>query len=269
MEMVFNPWWLPELIGRRISGGVLYLREVFALFYLALRSVWTEGILARKGLRLVGRITFNQLRFTGYDALPRISFTAFTFGSIVVIQAVDFLGMWTSLEDLYHIITLIIVREVSPIIIALILIGRSCTAISTELANMKLNREVEALTSMGINLEYFIVLPRLVGFVVSVVSLVVYFNIVALVGGYAAAELAGKMPISFSVIRLLESVGAKDLFVTLLKGGIFGAIIAVVGCHHGFSVGISFREVPQVTTKAVVNAMVMCFVVNTVISISV
>ena len=165
-----------------------------------------------------------------------------------------------------NLLVVIIVREVGPLVTALIVIARSGTAVASELGNMRVNREIEALEVMGINPLSYIVFPRLVGGVISVVCLAFYFNAVALFGGFIVARTVNEMSFSFFAESLANAVTIEDVGLFLLKNGFSGVIIFVVSCYQGMLVKQSSHEVPQVTTKAVLNSVIYVVTFNLIVT---
>lgn len=127
---------------------------------------------------------------------------------------------------------------------------------------MRANREIEALESLGINPLSFIVFPRIVGGVISVVCLSMYFILIALIGGFVVTKLLQDMPFNFYVDSLTRAVASEDLGLFILKNSFSGMIIFVVSCYQGLSVQRSPTEVPIVTTQAVVKSIIYVIVFN-------
>ncbi|HMR78679.1 MAG TPA: ABC transporter permease, partial [Polyangiaceae bacterium] len=169
-------------------------------------------------------------------------------------------------EMLGTILVAVVVRELAPLVTAIVVTGRSGTAIATELGNMKANSEVAALASMGIDPAHYIVLPRLIGATVSVLVLTVYFAFVAILGGYAVSLLIASP--SFTAIQAGASrtLMLADLPLFLAKAGGLGALVGWLPCHYGLSVKSSPTEVPQQASRAVVRCMGACVAYNLVVT---
>lgn len=159
-----------------------------------------------------------------------------------------------------------ILREAGPLLVALVVIARSGTAVASEVGNMRANREIEALESMGINPLSFIVFPRVLGGIISVLGLAFYFNFIALIGGYAVTRFFQDLPLAFYTDSLMRALTKEDVLIFLLKNGFSGMIIFVVCCYQGLSVKRSPHEVPQVTTQAVVNSIIFVVVFNLIVT---
>jgi phospholipid/cholesterol/gamma-HCH transport system permease protein len=209
-----------------------------------------------------------QIYFTGYEALSIVGIISLALGVVLISQIFSELLAQFGLESyLERMIFQILSRELIPLILALVIIGRSGNAISTELSNMKLNREIETLEVLGINTDYLIVLPRIIGMTIAFMCLSLYSNIIAIFGGYLMSDFSFIFNPEIWIVRVLSNFRIEDILISVLKSGIFGAIISLITSFHGFSVEKSFTEVPKVATKAVVNSMVFCFCINVVITI--
>lgn len=239
--------------GRSVIAVARYTVEVFLMTYLSVRAAIFDQA---QGLRAVVRVISAQIYFTGWEAMPLVTALALACGGIVVMQASAQLSLLGNADMVGNLMVVIVVREVGPLLTALLVIARSGTAVASELGNMRVNREIEALESLGINPLSYIVFPRLVGGIVSVICLAFYFDAIALFGGFALTRLLHDMPLEFYAASLARAIGPEDAGLFIVKNAFSGAVIFVVACRQGMSVKQSPHEVPQVTTKAVVNSVI-------------
>lgn len=223
------------------------------MIYLSFRAAIYDQ---SQGLRTVFGVVSAQIYFTGWQAMPLITVLALATGGIIILQSSLQLSLLGGASMVGDLLVVIIVREVGPLITALIVIARSGTAVASEIGNMRVNREIEALEAMGINPLSYIVFPRILGGVISVLCLAFYFNAIALAGGYMVTRMIHDMPLSFYVDSLAQAIEMEDIGLFLLKNSFSGFFIFVVSCYQGFLVKQSSHEVPQVTTKAVVNSII-------------
>jgi phospholipid/cholesterol/gamma-HCH transport system permease protein len=246
-------------LGRRVINVVHYTLQVMQMVYLAFRAaVYDQS----QGFRTIFSVISAQVYFTGWQAMPLITVLALAAGGITIIQSSAQLSMLGSASMVGNLLVVIIVRELGPLMTALVVIARSGTAVASEVGNMRVNREIEALESMGINPLSYIVFPRILGGVISVLCLAFYFNVVALLGGFTVTRLINDMPFAFYLDSLVNAFAIEDVWLFLLKNGFSGMIIFVVSCYQGMLVQQSPHEVPQVTTKAVVNSIIYCVSFN-------
>ena len=250
-------------LGARARGALIALGDVAALAWLGLRSL---PDLAGPAFRVVSQVTVRQIFFTGNQALPLTGLIAFLIGAIVVIQAITRLpglGVEAFAGDL---LVVAVMRELGPVIAAVIVIGRSGTAIAAEMATMRLRGEVADLETMGIDPVPYLFLPRLVGTIVALFSLMIYFDLLAVAGGYAALGMQTTAPFSTFLGNVAHSLKGPDLALLPIKAILFGGMIAVFACHRGLSVEASPTEIPQAATRAVVLSLVGIFVADYVLA---
>lgn len=251
-------------MGRKVMAPVEYTAEVFLMIYLSFRAAFFDQA---QGLRTILTVVSAQIYFTGFQALPLISVLALASGSIVILQASSNLSLLGGGSVLGDLMVAIIVRELAPLLTALIVIARSGTAVASEIGNMRVNREIEALEAMGIDPLSYVVFPRLLGGIVSVICLSVYFVLISCLGGYVVSNLLHALPFSFYADSLAHGFASADVGLFFLKNTFSGAIIFMICCYQGLLVKNSPHEVPQVTTKAVVNSVIYVVLFNMTVTI--
>jgi phospholipid/cholesterol/gamma-HCH transport system permease protein len=131
---------------------------------------------------------------------------------------------------------------------------------------MKVNRELDALEVMGIDPLSYVVFPRLAGGVISVFCLAIYFNLIAIVGGYFLTIFFHEMDFWYFMNLIFDATEKQDIWMFIVKNLFSGAMIFVIACKQGLSVKRSPHEVPQVTTQAVVKSMIYVVGFNVLIS---
>lgn len=248
-----------DQLGRIITKNLEYTVRVCMMAYLSLRAAIKDPA---QGMRTIVSVISAQIYFTGWQALPLMSVLAIASGSIVILQASSQFNLLGGTEMVGKLIVVVLIRELIPLVTALVVIARSGTAVASEVGNMRTNREIEALEAIGINPMSFIVFPRLLGGVISVVCLAFYFAMIAILGGFAATKLLIDIPFSFYFDSISQALAVEDLWLFLLKNIFGGMIIFVVSCYQGLSVGRSPTEVPVATTKAVMNSIIYVVVFN-------
>jgi len=253
-----------ESLGGWVRGRFFIFFNLSTLLYLTCKELIAER---EKGFSLVFEITLRQIFFTGVEALKVVTLVSLTLGTIVIVQSGSQMEVLGGINFIVTILVVVIIRELGPLLTAFIVIGRSGTAIATELGNMIVAHELEAIRAMGVNPVYFIVAPRIIGVTIAVICLTIYFNAVALLGGFIISKLT--LPITLPVFlrELMASLTATDLAFGLLKSIIFGLLIALTCTYHGLTVRYSPIEVPQVATRAVVSAILFCFIGNALLTL--
>ncbi len=250
--------------GRKTVEGVAYVAAVLDLGVRAFRELFS---LARRGRGEAFRVIASQILFTGVDALPVVGAIALMLGLIIIIQAGITLPQVGAGAFLAKIIELTVVHELGPLITAFIVIWRSGTAICTELGNMQVGQEIAALEAMGISLIRFLVMPRVAGMIVAMVCLTIYFDFIAIVGGFLVAKVHLTIPVLVYLEEIQDALTVSDVLITVIKSVLFGFTIAVICCHHGLSVVGATTEVPQQTTRAMLNTVTVCLVLDIIVSV--
>lgn len=251
-------------LGKNFIRQLDYLGGVAGLLVFSIiEKIFGE----KRGNKIVNQILIKQIYFTGWQALFIISIIALLFGVVIIIQTTSQLAKFGAEELIGKILIITLLRELGPLLTAIIIIGRSTTAIATEIGNMNVAHEIEALESMGIDTLKYIMYPRLVGAIIATFSLTIYFATVGIAGGILLASLKLTIPVSKFFNYLFSNLKPVDLIVTILKSIVFGAIIATIPVYHGFKIRMSSTEVPQAATKAVVNSLIYVFIFNLIITI--
>jgi len=208
-----------------------------------------------------------QIYFTGFKALSIISLISLAIGALIIIQGVDILPQFGQGKLIYQILTTIITRELGPILTAFIVIARSGTAIATEIGNMIINHQIEAYIAVGIKPIGYLVVPRVLGVVISMLLLTIYFNFVGLIASFFVTQIFQTIRIEEYFRNLMSVLTIKDILTSLLKSIAFGVIISSVATYHAFQVKVSSTEVPVVVIKAVGQGFVLCIIVNVIITL--
>ncbi len=213
------------------------------------------------------RIVVRQVFFTGFQALSLISAIAAFVGATFVLQ-VQLLSGALNTEMGGKILVAVMLRELAPLVTAIVVTGRSGTAIATELGNMKVNEEILALSSLGIDPMRFIVQPRIIGCVVSVLVLTVYFGVVAIGAGYLVGLSLGGVGLDNMQAGFTQALSPADLPLFLAKGLTLGIIVGLLSCHFGLQAEGSPTEVPRCASHAVVMTLLACVAFNALITLT-
>jgi phospholipid/cholesterol/gamma-HCH transport system permease protein len=245
-------------IGRT---GARQLSVLGGLARFVLRTVRAATRLTRAGRWVMLRVLINQIRFTALQAIGLVAFLAAILAFLVISQSVRQLGRFGAVNNLGTIMVVAVIRELGPLLTALIVVSRSGTAIAAEMATNRVMGEVTALEAMGIDPYIYLVLPRMLGAIVSVATLMVLFDAVALTSGYVGAATSGMSLTRYTGI-VLATLSAKDVWLTLAKGVCFGSAVAVFCSYHGLAVKAGPTEIPQAVTRGVVSAIVAIFILS-------
>jgi phospholipid/cholesterol/gamma-HCH transport system permease protein len=255
----------PGLLERVGAQAVGSYRIVTGLFDTLLAAIGSNFVPGKAAADVARGITVRQIFFTGFEALPLVSIVAAFVGATIILQT-QLVAAAVPGEIVGQILVAVVLRELAPLVTAIVITGRSGTAIATELGNMKASAEILGLASLGIDPMRFIVWPRLVGVIVSVLVLTVYFGAVAILSGYMVSVAMGASTLVDLRGGFAESIMPWDLPLFFIKGIGLGTIVGWLPCHFGLQVHGSPTEVPQKASQAVVMSLLGCVVYNTAIT---
>jgi phospholipid/cholesterol/gamma-HCH transport system permease protein len=203
-----------------------------------------------------------QVIFSGVDALPAITLLALASGLSITYQLITTVQVFGTTTDVVNLLTQIVALEFGSLLTAITLIGRSGSAITVDLANMKQNREIEGLELLGINVNHFFITPRLLGTTIAQLVLAVYFSIISLISGILVTAMLGGSSYLNYLTEIPLAFNPNDLLLFLLKNSFFGLLIGATACYHGLRVELSPTEVPQQTQRAIVNSLTLVFILD-------
>ncbi|BDU77242.1 MlaE family ABC transporter permease [Mesoterricola sediminis] len=229
----------------------------------------TGGLLRldRSRFQVVREVTRTQIRFTALDALPLCTLAALLLGGLTLLQVFGQLSGFGMETYLCQVLAQLVIRELGPLLVGVVVISRSGTAIATEMASRQLSGEIDALHLAGIDPAQYLLLPRLLGGVISLFTLIVYVDTVALLGGFAVAWL--RLPLSLTAFldALGRAVGPRELAITAFKALVFGAAIPLLCCSCGLRVRRSTTEIPQAVTRAAVGSLAILLLAGAFLSV--
>ncbi len=252
-------------LGRRVSSALLYVVDITVFILHAFRS-WG----GRRGLfnRASYHAIIAQTIFTGIDALPAVSILSLAVGAGITTQLIRLMQVVGSDTDVVNVLTQVVALELAPLLTAIIVTGRTGSAVAVDLGNMQLHREVEGLALLGINVQDYFISPRLVGIAVSQLMLAVYFSLLAVVSGVFFSALFLSLTHFKYLLAIPLAFDPVALIGFLVKNLMFGFIIGATACYHGLQVTQSPTEVPQQTQRAIVNGMVLIFLLDGVLAVT-
>ena len=211
-------------------------------------------------------ISSNVFRI-GYQALGITALVGFLIG--VVLSYLSAQQLHTFGGDIYivNILGMSIVRELGPLLAAILVAGRSGSAITAQLGVMRVTEELDAMLVMGMPHGFRLILPRVIALAVSMPLLVVWTDAVALLGGMAAARIELGLSSSYFLQQLPDAVPLPNFWIGLGKGVVFGTLIALVACHFGLRIKPNTESLGQGTTLSVVTAITVVILADAVFAI--
>lgn len=209
----------------------------------------------------------RQVAETGVDALPIVGLLAIMISVVIGYQGVAQLRPYGGEELTVNLVAVSVLREMGVLITAIMVAGRSGSAFTAEIGVMRARQEVDALEVMGMEPIEMLVVPRVIGLVITLPLLTFYADLMGLVGGAGVAQVLLHVSPLQAVDRLRIAVDSSDAFVGLIKAPVFAFFIAVIGCMHGLKVKGSAESVGRETTRAVVKSIFLVIVLDALFSI--
>lgn len=250
---------MPDPLSRLGADVARRLSRLGALARFGFGAGGAAASLTAAGRAVALRVAVNQIRFTAVNAMALVVLISGILSFLVISQAVRELGRYGVTELIGTLMVVAIVRELGPLVTALIVAGRSGTAIAAELATNTVLGEVRALEGMGIDPRQYLVVPRFAAAVISVFVLMVLSDTVAIGTGYAAAALNDMSGARYFEI-VLQSLGPGDVWLTGGKALAFGAVLGIVPSYYGLTVRRAPTEIPIAASRATVACIVGVFV---------
>jgi len=240
--------------GTFILSGLISLGEITILtiqsFYWMLKG------------RILNHQFLQVLNLVGVQSLPLISFTALFSGMVLVVQVGNQFMELGAETYIGGVVGLSLTRELSPLMVSIILAARIGSSMAAELGTMKVTEQIDALQVMATNPVHFLVVPRVLACAIFTPILVVYSNAVGIAGGLAVAVMQIGCNYSLFMESLVNMVEVHDLFSGMMKSVAFGFIVAIVGCYKGLSTKGGAKGVGSATTESVVIIITSILVFN-------
>ena len=258
--------------------------EVVTLTFIGRRTVtlWDDMIGA---LVFVGRLAATAVRSlphprglrpisiarhvydTGITAIPIVALIAFLISVIIAYMSAQQLRSFGAEIFVVDLVTIGVLRELGVLLTAIIVAGRSGSAFAAEIGSMRLNEEIDALQATGVDPVEALVLPRVLGLVISLPLLTVIADLIGLIGGAVLCAALLHMPLDQYVNRVSQAISATTFWVGIIKAPVFAILIAMAGTHRGMQVSGSSRELGRLTTMAVVQAIFLVILADALFAV--
>jgi phospholipid/cholesterol/gamma-HCH transport system permease protein len=228
----------------------------FALIYVGLhpRSLRTDD-------------TFAAMEKVGVDALPIVALISFLLGLIMAFMSSVQLQQFGANIYVASLVSLAMVRELGPIMTAIIVAGRSGSAFAAEIGTMKISDEVDALFTMGFDPARFLVIPKIVASVIVVPLLTLFSDLFAILGGLIVGVSMLDLTTNAYLTQTLKTLRLFDVFWGFIKAAVFALLITGIGCLRGFQVRGGAAAVGQATTSAVVSSIFLIILADAIFAV--
>ncbi len=274
-DIVLSNWFL---VRPAVSGRPSWLmrldRAIRARWQQAFRALSFIGesvvTLARAVMapgRFRWRAVLNSLETDGVNALPITGLLTFLVGVVIAYQGAEQLRKFGTNIFFVDLVGISLLREIAPLIVAILIAGRSGSAYAAQIGTMKVTEELDAVRTLGLSPVNLLVLPRTIALVVALPLLTVYADILGTFGGMLIALTQLKVSFAEFVRRFEEAVALRHFLIGIGKAPFFAVIIALVGCYQGFQIRGGVDDVGRHTTISVVQSIFLVIIFDAICSI--
>lgn len=264
--------------GREGTGFLRFIAYIGWLGYFvareARRFVAFIGLVSETAFRLVRqprRIRFTSMVFhmeqTGLNALPIVGLISFLIGVVMAYQGASQLQRFGAEVFVVDLVGISVLRELGILLTSIVVAGRSGSAFTAQIGTMKVNEEVAAIRTLGLDPIEVLVIPRVAALILTLPLLAFFADIMGLLGGALMAWVSLDISPFLFFQRLHESIKVSAFFVGLVKAPVFAALIGMVGCYEGLRVKQDAESVGRMTTRSVVQSIFLVIVADALFSI--
>jgi len=222
---------------------------------------------------LLGKASYSKrdlflfIQETGFEALPIVSLISLLIGMILAFVGAYQLASFGAEIYVADLVAIGMTREMGAVMAGIIMAGRTGAAFAAQLGSMQVNEEIDALKTLGISPMEYLVLPRMLALILMMPLLVVYADVVGVLGGMLVSVLMFDLTLTQYINQTLSSIDLASVLIGIGKGALFGLLIASAGCFQGIRCGRSAAAVGQATTSAVVMSIVSIVIADSVVTI--
>lgn len=213
------------------------------------------------------KYVLNQLTKIGFEALPIVFLVAFLLGAILALQAAKQLQQFGAVIYMADLVAITLTREIAPILISIVIAGRSGSAFASEIGTMLVTEEITALRAMGVDPVKILVMPKMAGMVIGLPSLVLVSDLIGIGAGFCVGCLMLDIAFWDYYNQTVKILSMADVWAGIKKCFAFAVLISMVGCHRGFSVTGGAEGVGKATTSAVVDSIILIIAVNSIFTL--
>ena len=259
-----DPLWIVVAVGREVLGVLEHLATmVMVLGQVVLDTVY----LVRQPALIPWREISSNIYRTGTQALGITALVGFLVGVVLSYLSAQQLKLFGADAFIINILGISVVRELGPVLAAILIAGRSGSAITAQLGVMRVTQELDAMAVMGIPQTLRLILPKMLALAVSMPLIVLWTNAIALMGGMVSAQAELGIGYAYFLSSLPDAVPIANLWLGLGKGMVFGFLIALVACHFGLRIEPNTESLGIGTTNSVVTSITVVIIVDAVFAI--
>lgn len=209
--------------------------------------------------------TLRQAYLLGYKSIVLVGITGFIIGMVMTLQTLPTLAQFGAESWMPSMISVSIIREIGPVLTALICAGKVGSGIGAEIGSMKVTEQIDAMEVSGANPYNYIVVTRVLATTIMVPVLVFYADFIAIIGAYVGVNISDDVTLYLFLTRAMDAVDFMDIMPSTLKSILFGFTIGIVGCYRGYHTSEGTVGVGQAANSAVVVASLMIFIIDLIV----
>ncbi len=260
-------WGEPSWVSRVGLAGLALGRDLRQMVAFVGECTLALGFALRHPHRVRWKDMVLTCERAGAESLPIVLLIGFLMGLIMAFQSAMSLERFGAQIFVPNMLGLVMFRELGGLVTAILLAGRSGSAFAAEIGTMKVNEEVNALLTMGLDPVRFLVAPKVLAAAAMMPLMVLFFNFASLLGG-AVVMLSLEFPLASYTSRVFANLGMTDFLGGLFKALIFSLLVAGVGCLRGLQTGTGAGAVGESTTSAVVSGIILIAVTDGIFAVS-
>jgi len=252
------------VLGAGILSFFEHLRSFIGLIGIVVQDI--GRFLRRPAVGPWREISAN-IYHSGFQALGITAMVGFLIGIVLSYLSSQQLRMFGGDAYLVNILGMAVIRELGPLLAAILVAGRSGSSITAQLGVMRVTEELDAMLVMGVSHGYRLIMPKVIALAISMPLLVVWTDAMALIGGMVSAKIEMGMSFRYFLQKLPDAVPFVNYTIGLLKGATFGVLIALVSCHFGLRIKPNTESLGRGTTTSVVTAITVVILADAVYAI--
>ncbi|EKU83912.1 MlaE family ABC transporter permease [Massilia timonae] len=259
-----SPFHWVIVLGAGILNFFEHLRSFIGLIGIVIQDL---GRFLRRPQTGPWREISANIYHSGFQALGITAMVGFLIGIVLSYLSSQQLRMFGGDAYLVNILGMAVIRELGPLLAAILVAGRSGSSITAQLGVMRVTEELDAMLVMGISHGYRLIMPKVVALAISMPLLVVWTDAMALLGGMVSAKIEMGMSFRYFLQKLPDAVPFVNYTIGLLKGATFGVLIALISCHFGLRIKPNTESLGRGTTTSVVTAITVVILADAVYAI--
>ncbi len=209
-----------------------------------------------------GKQILKQIIDIGYYSLPVVGLTTLFSGMVLALQSYTGFARFSAEDTVATVVVLSVTRELGPVLAGLMVAGRIGASIAAEIGTMRVTDQIDALETLSTRPMQYLVGPRIIAGTICLPILVLIGDIIGVFGGYLVGIYKLEFNSSIYLSRTLEFLELNDVILGVIKAAVFGFIIGLMGCYHGYNSGRGAEGVGKATTNAVVSSSILILIAN-------